>query len=133
MTLSCYQERLRYLVVCGLSARLEALPFNIWRDCISNMIQTANFIWTIDNSFILREIRAKFDHFEDELSQLKQVTTILEIALWKMKMNEKSHQDLTTQSQKKIKTDKSSSRQQYRVTCGADVVIGYVVPFLITA
>jgi hypothetical protein len=64
---------------------------------------------------------------------LKQVTTILEIALWKMKMNEKSHQDLTTQSQKKIKTDKSSSRQQYRVTCGADVVIGYVVPFLITA
>jgi hypothetical protein len=103
------------------------------------MIQTAEFKWGRDgvggwgrdNSFLLLPIREKLANFEDELSKLKQSTTILELALWKM--NEKSHQDLTTQSQKKIKTDKSSSRQQCRVTCGADVVIGHVVPFLITA
>jgi len=62
---------------------------------------------------------------------MKQVTTILETALWKMKMNENSHHDMATQSQKKIKTDKSTTRQQYRVT-RADDVIGHVLPFLIT-
>jgi hypothetical protein len=77
----------------------------------------------------LREIRAKLAHFEDELQKLKEVTTILELALWKMRMNEKKSKD--TKSQKKIKTDKSSTQLQCRVTCGADVVIGPVLKFLI--
>jgi hypothetical protein len=59
------------------------------------------------------------------------VTTILEIALWKIKLNEKSHHNLATQSQKKIKTDESSFRSQCRVTCGADVVIQHVLPYLL--
>jgi hypothetical protein len=45
---------------------------------------------------------------------------------------EKSHQDMATQSQKKLKADESSIRQQCRITCGADVIIGHVLPFLIT-
>jgi hypothetical protein len=49
-----------------------------------------------------------------------------------MKVNEKGHQDMATQSQKKIKTDESSIRQQCRITCGADVIIGHVLPFLIS-
>lgn len=40
---------------------------------------------------------------------------------------------MSTQRQKKIKTDESSSRQHCRVTCGADVVIGHVLPLLIAA
>ena len=88
----------------------------------------------MDNSVILHGIRSKLDHFEDKLPQLKQVTTILELALWKMKMNEKkSHQDIATSSQKKMKSDESSIRQQCRVICGADVIIRVVLPFLITA
>jgi demethoxyubiquinone hydroxylase (CLK1/Coq7/Cat5 family) len=80
----------------------------------------------------LRGIRSKLDYFDKELHQLKQVTTILEIALWKMKINENSHQDMATQSQKKTKTDDLSSRQQCCLTCGADAVIGHLLPFLIT-
>ena len=38
---------------------------------------------------------------------------------------------MATQSQKKIKTDESITRQQCRVTCGADVIIGPVLQFLI--
>jgi hypothetical protein len=71
----------------------------------------------------LREIRAKLAYFEDELTLLKEVTTMLELALWKMKMNENGHQDMATHD--------SNVRSQDRVTCGADVVIGHVVPFLI--
>jgi hypothetical protein len=80
---------------------------------------------------ILREIRAKLDHFEHELTKLKEATAMLELALWKMKMSENGHQDRATQSQKKMKADESSIRSQDRVTCGADVVIGHVLPFLI--
>jgi hypothetical protein len=54
---------------------------------------------------------------------MKEVTTILELALWKMKISENSHQDMATHD--------SNVQSQDRVTCGADVVIGHVVPFLI--
>jgi demethoxyubiquinone hydroxylase (CLK1/Coq7/Cat5 family) len=95
------------------------------------MIQTADYKWSRDNSNILHRIRDKLAHFEDEFPKLKETTTILELALWKMKINEKSYQDMATQSQKRSKTNKSSIRQQCRVTCGADVVIQHVLPFLL--
>jgi hypothetical protein len=96
------------------------------------MIQTSYFEWTGDNSVILRSTRIKLALFEVELPKLKEVTTILELAMWKMKLNEKSHY-MATQRQKKIKTDESNTRQHCRVSCGADVVIGHVLPFLIAA
>jgi hypothetical protein len=133
------QERLKFLFMCGMSNRVKSLAFKVWRDYITRMIQTAdfqihtaNFEYYMDNLAILRAIRSKLAHFEGELSQLKEVTTILELVLWKMMMNEKSHQDMATQSQKKIKSDEASLRQHYRITCGADVIIGHVLPFLIT-
>jgi hypothetical protein len=55
---------------------------------------------------------------------------MLELALWKIRM--KSHNGEKSRCQKKSKTDESSFRQQCRVACGADVVMGYVLPFLIT-
>jgi hypothetical protein len=125
-----FQERMQFLFICGVSERVGSLPFKIWRDHITNMIHTAAFEWSRDNLVIFHGIRSKLDHFEDELPQLKEVTTILELALWKMKMNEKkSHQDIATPSQKKIKSDESSIRQQCRVTCGPDVVLCHVLQF----
>jgi hypothetical protein len=126
------QERMQYLFLCGFSTRVEALFFKLWRDHITKLIQTSNFEYKGDNLCILLRIQSKLAHFEDELPQLKEITTILELALWKMRMNEKSHYDIATPGQKKIKSDESSFRQQCRVTCGADVVIGYVLPFAIT-
>jgi hypothetical protein len=128
-----FQEGMQFLLMCGLSSRVKALPFRVWRDCITSMIQNSNFSYKEDNTVILREIREKLTYFENEFPKLKEATTMLELAVWKMKMNEKSHQDMATQSQKKVKTDESSIRQQCRITCGADVIIEYVLPFLITA
>jgi hypothetical protein len=125
-------ERLQFLVSCGMSTRVEALAFKVWRDHITNMIQTSNFACSArDNSYVLNRIEGEIAHFEDELQKLKEVTTILELALWKMKMNEKKSKDVPTPSQKKVKTDESITRQQCRVTCGADVIIGPVLQFLI--
>ena len=96
------------------------------------MICTAAFVYGGDNTVILREIQDKLAHFEYEMPRLKEATSILEIALWKMKINEKSHNYKNQTRHKKIKTDDSSIRSQSRVTCGADVIIRHVLPFLIS-
>ena len=116
---------MQFLFTCGMSTRVKTLAFKVWRDYVSQMILTADFEWNEDNRSILRSIRNKLAHFEVELTKLKEVTTILELALWKMKMNEKSHKDMATHD--------SNVRSQDRVTCGADVVIGHVLPFLINS
>ena len=82
------QKRLRFLVMCGMSERVEAIAFKVWRDHIKDMIHTANFLYNIDNSNILDRIREKLTHFEEELPKLKEITTILELAFWKLRMNE---------------------------------------------
>jgi hypothetical protein len=117
-----FQGRLRFLFWCGLSSRVEALAFKVWRDHITNMIHTASFKCYWDNSAILNRIQEKLSHYDDELHRLKDVTSILELTLWKMKMNEKSHQYMATRHRKKMKAVDSSLRSQSRVICGADVV-----------
>jgi hypothetical protein len=128
-----FLEGMQFLVMCGMSAHVESLAFQVWRDHITNMIQTAVFEWMEDNSGVLRRIRRKIAHFKDELPRLKEATSILEIALWKMKINNNSLEENTTRSQKKVKIEESDIRSKCRIICGADVVIGHVLPFLITA
>jgi hypothetical protein len=117
---STFGERLQFLVMCGMSLRVDALAFKVWRDHITHMIQTAAFRVNVDNVSIMRGIRAKVAHFEDEYPRLKEATTILELALWKMRMN--VPQDDATHK----------SRICRRITCGADVVIRHVLPYLIS-
>jgi hypothetical protein len=127
-----FQERMRFHFMCGLSSRVEALAFRVWRDHIENMILTADYKWSRDNSVMLNEIREKLAQFEDELPKLTEATTILELALWKTMLDENGHKRKTIRHPKKFKTDESSIRQQCRVTCGADIIIRLVLPFLIT-
>lgn len=80
---------------------------------------------------------------EDHRALLKEVTTILELALWKAKLDfgeeadndkkvgeEKESDFEGVKLTKKAKMDTDSKRQGARVTCGADVVIKNVMPFL---
>jgi hypothetical protein len=96
------------------------------------MIHTANFEYNGYNFGIIQEIRAKITHFEAECPKLKEITTILELALWKLRMNENIPQEEVTHCQEKMKTDETEIRRQCRITCGADVIIGHVIPFLIS-
>ena len=128
-----FREQMQFLVMCGMSSHVEALAFRVWRDYITNMIHSADFKWGEHNFHIIQEIRARVSHFVEELAKLKDITTIIELALWQLRMNEKIPKEEATHYQKKIKTDESSMRRQYRITCGADVVIRHVLPYLITA
>jgi hypothetical protein len=118
-----FQEQMHFLLMCGMSVRVESLAFKLWRDYVIHMINTATFGLGRGNSDILHRVCGKLAHFEDKLTELKEVTTILELALWKMKISQNGHQDMATHY--------SNIRSQDRVTCGADVVIGHVLPFLI--
>jgi len=126
-----FQEQMRFLFMCGMSERAEALAFKVWRDHIKHLIQTADYKYIGDNSVVLREIREKTAYFEGELPTLKEATTLLEIALWKVRMYVNDLQE-GTHHPKKFKTDESSFRRQCRVTCGGDVVIRNMLPFLIS-
>jgi hypothetical protein len=119
---------MRFLFKYGLSLRVEALAFKVWRDCITNMIHTGDYKYNEDNHSILHEIQRRIIHFQEELPKLKEATTILELALWKNRLDENGH--TTTRCLKKMRTDESSIQSQNRVTCGADIVIGHVLPFL---
>ena len=129
---STFTERMQFLFMCCMLSRVEGLAFKVWRDHIRHLIQTANFKSDENNSAILRSIREKLVHFEDELPKLKEATSILELALWKKRINENNSQQNTFRQQKKIKAEGESNREQCRVTCGADVIIGHVLPYLIS-
>jgi hypothetical protein len=136
-TPASFQDIMPYLVMCSMSDCVDALAFKVWRDYIKSMVYSAEFIHNGDNMHIVRRIQARIQskvaYFEAKYYELKEITTTLELALWKLRMNEKISLDEATPRQKKIKTDESNIRQQCRITCGADVVIRHILPYLITA
>jgi hypothetical protein len=132
MSAMLFQQYMQFLHMCGMSLRVQALPFKVWCDFITHMIQTAAFRYNRDNSAILHRIQNQFTHFEDELHKLKEITSILELALWKKRINDDNFKENTIQCLKKIKCDDSSMRRHFRVSCGADVVIRHVLQYLIS-
>jgi hypothetical protein len=86
-----FRERMQFLVICCMSDRVEALAFKVWRDHIIDMVYSAEFNYynQSGNQNIISTIQAKVAHFEDKYPKLKEIRTILELALWKLSMNEK--------------------------------------------
>jgi hypothetical protein len=76
----------------------------------------------------------RFEQYKSEHYRLlKEFTTLLELALWKAKLDEEfgealSMEDNTTA--KKAKIDVKAARQELRITSGANIVIKNVLPFL---
>eukprot|EP00985_Skeletonema_marinoi_P015848 scaffold8298_cov90-Skeletonema_marinoi.AAC.2 len=60
---------------------------------------------------------------------VKEGLTLLELALWKAKLSEKEENSAEGRT-KKVKLDSESVRKEKRITCGADMVIKNVLPFL---
>jgi hypothetical protein len=90
-----------------------------------------------DNTFIEQEWHTetltKLEYYESVYRRLKEATSILELALWKIKLdNSKDHHgNAMSGGNKKMKIDLSEFRLQCQVRCGADYVIGNVLPYLL--
>ena len=107
-----------------------ALGFGLsqWRDGITNMIATHSIDYRRLELY-LTKIRSQLVHLEQEYFALKTSTTLLELALWKNKLND---EDGCREETTMTKLNKSSDFRQYcRVICGSDIVVECVLPFLI--
>jgi hypothetical protein len=73
------QKDCNFLFMCGMSLRVDALAFKVWRESILNMIHAANFQWGEHKFHIIQGIQARVAHFVEELAKLKVITSILEL------------------------------------------------------
>ena len=75
----------------------------------------------------------RIEHYKNEhFILLKEFTTLLELALWKAKLDESQEERShgSDQPAKKAKIDMKAARQEKRITSGASIVIKNVLPFL---
>lgn len=128
-------------LVAGDHKLISSLHMECWRDEIYQEINRINqFLPTIRGGttdyiqqWIMGETnrlnRYKYKH----IMLLKEVATILELRLWKAKIDEtkmEGHSLEGIKAKKEAKIDGSCNRMGYRITSGADVVIKNVLPFL---
>ena len=121
---------------------VASLLLDSWRNEMNALIDRINRdlpnTGSFDKTTFIRQQIERFlqrlDHYKSKhYALLKEFTTLLELALWKAKLDEDfgealSREDITTS--KKAKIDTKAARQEKRITSGANVVIKNVLPFL---
>ena len=121
--ISC--DAFQFLVQCGYTERVNAIGLKKFRDV---MIKEMKKPIPLNKVPWLNGVRLKFFQCEDRYKRLKEATTILELALWKYKM------DKSDSKKKRKRTGGGPDldfRAQCRVSCNADMVIDHVLPYLL--
>jgi len=111
-------ETLRYLLKVSISKRLDSLAVGEWR------VELENSINALPKKAEYREeyTQAVYDKLA-AYELIKEGTSILELALWKAKIDEGRN--------KRARADgEVSYRGQCRVSCGADIIVRNVLPYL---
>ena len=139
----CNSETFGNIVQLSISKRVGAIGLKQWRDEIMGKLTKEvpdddGFEEDIDDDEILdkrREFLTKFQarlvHFETEYHNVKEATSIVELALWKHEMNDYSQGKKNRRTKKKMKIKESSIREQCRISCGADIVIEHMLPYFV--
>ena len=79
----------------------------------------------------IRSVLRRLDHYKTEHHKLlKEATTLLELALWKAKLDENDGGNLANEGLRMTRSHRKRAREEICVTSGADVVIKNVLPFL---
>ena len=125
-------------LVGGIHETVASLHMESWRTEMNTEINRINQVlpdtYASENTEEIRRwmdsVIDKMDHYKAEhYRYVKEGITLLELALWKSKLGEK--EDICEEGEtKKAKVDAQSARKGKRITCGADVVIKNVLPFL---
>ena len=128
-------------IVGGIHNTVSSLLLDSWKnemndeiDCINQDLPTTP---TIEKTTAIQQwmetVTRRIEHFKSEHSVLlKEFTTLLELALWKAKLDESQDERSLGNDQpaKKAKIDMKAARQEQRITAGANIVIKNVLPFL---
>ena len=132
-------ENLRTVdLVGGIHKTLSQLQLESWRDEIKKEINCINerILPCISSrgktdaiqGWIQRVID-RIEHFKAEHNLfLIEATTLIELALWKANLIKENNLEDTFQA--KVNINVGDERKERRVTCGAEIVIKNVLPFL---
>jgi len=113
-------ETFIYLLRASITDRLDILGIRRWRIDLENCIKSL----PEEGKNKMRETRAVYDRLATYES-IKEGTSILELALWKAKIDDNSRN-------KRARVGEGVSyKEQCRVNCGADIVIRNVLPYLL--
>jgi len=118
------EENFRFLVQCRFTERVNAIGLKHYRNKMMKEMEKVPYgfkcTW-------LGIVRSKLVNYEEEYNMLKEATTILELAMWKREMDESD----SKKKRKRAEDSSSDYREQCRVSCGADMVIDQVLPYLL--
>jgi len=81
----------------------------------------------------IESVLCTMEHYKTEHRLLvKEAMTLLELALWKAKLLDEEGRKCKAEEKKSktAKIDEENARKEHRVTCGANIVIKNVLPFL---
>jgi len=125
-----------HLVRLSISARANRLGNRKLKHYIHEMLNKTYKIDCPESSQGRRDyiagVQEHLVHCENEYRTLKEAITLLELALWKKRMNDHCQERNETRRIKRVKIDELQVRQQCRVGSGADIVIEHVLPYLVT-
>ena len=116
-----------HLVRLSISVRANRLGYRKLKHYIHEMV---NKVYKTDFPIssqgrrdYIAEVQEHLVHCEDEYRTLKEAITLLELALWKKKMNDRCQEANEKRRIKRVKIEELAIRQQCRVGSGADIVI----------
>ena len=119
-------------LVGGIHKTVASLLLESWRDEMNEEIQRINQVLpstahdekTDETKQWMQSVSRKIDRYKAEhRTLLKEVTTLLELALWKAKFE-------NDKGDKHSMEDVEGARKEACITSGADIVIKNVLPFL---
>jgi hypothetical protein len=130
-------------IVGGVHKTISSLLLDSWRNEMNNEIGSINrdlpntpgYRKTSVIGQWMETVIRRIEHYKSEhYILLKEFTTLLELALWKAKIDDSQDErslgrDQTAAKKAKIDT-KKTARQEQRITSGANIVIKNVLPFL---
>ena len=112
-------DTIQYLLRVSITKRLDSLAVSRWSVVMENVInalpKNAKSRYT--------DTQAVFDRLETYES-IKEGTSVLELALWKAKIDEGRNK------RQRVEGD-DSYKEQCRVNCGGDIIIRNVLPYLL--
>ena len=123
----------------GIHETVSSLHLETWRNEMLEEINRIN--QTLPNNpekttaiqQLLTRVLCRIEHYKSEHKILvKEAMALLELALWKTKLLYETDEKRCKVDEvtKKAKINAGAARKEYRVTCGASVVIKNVLPFL---
>ena len=126
-------------LVGGIHKTVASLHMELWTTEMIEEINRINKVLPIihaddkTNEIIqwMDSVMDKMNHYKAEhLRYVKEGVTLLELALWKAKLDEKEGCECEEGRTKKAEVHVENARKDKRMICGADMVINNVLPFL---